>query len=75
MDPLRAFLHEHQMSQAEFARRLNYHPELVSMVLSGKRPASDGLKLRFVEAFGIEAYRAVFAAADAPTHPAEVTPA
>jgi transcriptional regulator with XRE-family HTH domain len=66
MERLRQFLSDHHLSQAEFARRLDYHPELISMVLSGKRPASDGLKLRFIEAFGLDSYRSVFVGDDEP---------
>lgn len=60
MTELKRFLHEKGLTQAEFARRLKYSPVGVSLVLSGKRPPSNGLKLHFIEAFGLDAYRTVF---------------
>jgi len=60
MELLRDFLRERQLSQAAMARTLDYPPELISLVLAGKRAPSDRLKLRFLQAYGSEAYDQVF---------------
>lgn len=70
MAELERFLHEKGLTQAEFARQLKYSPVGVSLVLSGKRPPSNGLKLRFIEAFGLDTYRTVFHSPEPAAFPA-----
>lgn len=59
---LRAFLAEHQMSQADLARKLDYTPTYMNKLFCGAAETNDKLRWRFLEAFGIAETQAVFGA-------------
>jgi transcriptional regulator with XRE-family HTH domain len=60
MDRLRQFMQDHDLSQAELARRLECTDELISMVLSGKRPLTNNLRWRFAKVYGFDTAQQVF---------------
>jgi plasmid maintenance system antidote protein VapI len=54
MEQLRQFMQEHNLTQAELARQLECTDELISMILSGKRPLSNNLRWRFGKVYGFD---------------------
>lgn len=60
MDRLYKFMQERGFSQSELARQMGYTSELISMMLSGKRPISNSFRWRFGEVFGFEIAQQVF---------------
>ncbi len=53
-DAMRAWLNTENMSQAELARRLDFEPNYVYMVVRGDRGLSPGFRLKFQKAFGFD---------------------
>ncbi len=66
MEQLARFMQERNLTQAELARQLQVTPELVSLVLNGKRPITGTFRWHFGQAFGFDTAQQVFSVEPPP---------